>query len=129
MIRRPPRSTLFPYPTLFRSVIPFSEAAVIAVAAIADALALPGIGVDAARNSRNKFLMRQAYERAGVPIPAYRFVTALDDALAAGAEFGYPCILKPTLGAGSHHVYRVDSPEEMEQRFTTAIVGIQSMFW
>src|SRR5256886_14242753 len=73
--------------------------------------------------------MRQAYERAGVPIPSYRFVTELDDALAAGAEFGYPCILKPTLGAGSHHVYRVDSPEEMEQRFTTAITGIQSMFW
>src|SRR3712207_7255218 len=27
MIRRPPRSTLFPYPTLFRSSIDFSDAA------------------------------------------------------------------------------------------------------
>jgi biotin carboxylase len=113
----------------FDGVITFSEAAVIAVAAIAEALGLPGIGVDAARNSRNKLLMRQAYERAGVPIPGYRYVTELDDALAAGAEFGYPCILKPTLGAGSHHVYRVDGPEEMEQRFKTAIVGVESMFW
>jgi hypothetical protein len=113
----------------FDGVITFSEAAVIAVAAVADALGLPSIGVDAARNSRNKLLMRQAYQRAGVPIPAYRYVTELDDALAAGAEFGYPCILKPTLGAGSHHVYRVDGPEEMEQRFKTAIVGIQNMFW
>jgi biotin carboxylase len=113
----------------FDGVITFSEAAVIAVAAVADALGLPGIGVDAARNSRNKFLMRQAYERAGVPIPSYRFVSELDDALAAGAEFGYPCILKPTLGAGSHFVYRVDTAEEMAARFKQAIVGIQNMFW
>ncbi len=113
----------------FDGVITFSEAAVIAVAAVADALGLPGIGVDAARNSRNKFLMRQAYEREGVPIPSYRFVTELDDALAAGRDFGYPVILKPTMGAGSHFVYRVDSAREMELRFNQAIVGIQHMFW
>src|SRR5574342_1218009 len=46
----------------FDGVITFSEAAVIAVAAIADALGLPSIGVEAARNSRNKYLMRQAYQ-------------------------------------------------------------------
>ena len=113
----------------FDGVITFSEAAVIAVAAVADALGLPSIGVDAARNSRNKLLMRQAYQRAGVPIPDFRYVTELDDALAAAAEFGYPVILKPTLGAGSHFVYRVDTPEELTLRFEQAIVGIQNMFW
>jgi biotin carboxylase len=113
----------------FDGVITFSEAAVIAVAAVAEALGLPGIGVDAARNSRNKLLMRQAYERAGVPIPAYRYVTALGDALAAADEFGYPVVLKPTLGAGSHFVYRVDTPEELRLRFGQAIAGIQDMFW
>lgn len=113
----------------FDGVITFSEAAVIAVAAIAEALGLPGIGVDAARASRNKLLMRQAYERAGVPVPRFQFVTELADALAAGEEFGYPVILKPTLGAGSHFVFRVDSPEEMELRFEQAIKGIHDMFW
>jgi biotin carboxylase len=113
----------------FDGVITFSEAAVIAVAAVADALGLPSIGVEAARNSRNKLLMRQAYQRAGVPIPSFRFVAELAEALAAGAEFGYPVILKPTMGAGSHFVYRVDSPEEMELRFGQAIAGIQQMFW
>lgn len=113
----------------FDGVITFSEAAVIAVAAIADALGLPSIGVEAARNSRNKYLMRQAYQRAGAPIPSFRFVTELDDALAAAAEFGYPVILKPTMGAGSHFVFRVDSPPEMEQRFLQAIEGIKEMFW
>jgi biotin carboxylase len=113
----------------FDGVITFSEAAVIAVAAIAEALGLPGIGVDAARCSRNKYLMRQAYERAGVPIPAYRFVTELADALAAAEEFGYPVILKPTMGAGSHFVFRVDDPDEMTLRFRQAIEGIREMFW
>ncbi|TCO60680.1 ATP-grasp domain-containing protein [Actinocrispum wychmicini] len=113
----------------FDGVITFSEAAVIAVAAIAEALGLPTIGVEAARTSRNKYLMRQAYERAGVPVPRFRFVTELADALAAGEEFGYPAILKPTLGAGSHFVFRVDSAEEMELRFTQAIEGIHDMFW
>jgi biotin carboxylase len=113
----------------FDGVITFSEAAVIAVAAIAEALDLPGIGVEAAVCARNKYLMRQAYERAGAPIPSYRFVTELDDALAAAAEFGYPVILKPTMGAGSHFVFRVDTPEEMAQRFRQAIEGIREMFW
>lgn len=113
----------------FDGVITFSEAAVIAVAAVADALGLPGIGVDAARNSRNKLLMREAYQRAGVPIPSFRFVTELADALAAADDFGYPVIIKPTLGAGSHFVYRVDTPAELEQRFNQAIVGIKDMFW
>src|SRR3712207_9583297 len=33
MIRRPPRSTLFPYTTLFRSVVPLAAVAVIAILA------------------------------------------------------------------------------------------------
>src|SRR2546429_6602809 len=34
MIRRPPRSTLFPYTTLFRSVLPFSRSVVPVVATL-----------------------------------------------------------------------------------------------
>src|SRR5262245_5818109 len=44
----------------FDGVITFSEAGVIAAAAIAEKLGLPGIGVEAAVHSRNKMLMRQA---------------------------------------------------------------------
>lgn len=113
----------------FDGVITFSEAAVIAVAAVAEALALPGIGVDAARCSRNKYLMRQAYERAGAPNPRYRFVPTVDDALTAAREFGYPVILKPTMGAGSNFVFKVDDPAELTERFEQATKGIQEMFW
>ncbi|WP_066954635.1 ATP-grasp domain-containing protein [Streptomyces lushanensis] len=113
----------------FDGVITFSESSVITVAAIAEALGLPGIGVPAAVCSRNKYLMRQAYERAGAPIPSFRLVETLDDALAAAEDFGYPVILKPTLGAGSHFVFRVDTPEEMAEHHAQAAEGIRDLFW
>ena len=83
----------------------------------------------AARCSRNKYLMRQAYERAGAPNPRYRFAPEMEDALAAAEEFGYPVILKPTMGAGSHFVFKVDDAEQMVERFEQASNGIQGMFW
>jgi len=111
----------------FDGVFTFSESGVITVAAVAEALGLPGVGVDAARNSRNKLLMRQAHERAGVPHPRYRMVASPDEAAAAAAEFGYPVVLKPTLGAASDFVFRVDTPAELEQRYQVTAEGMQQM--
>ena len=113
----------------FAGVLTFSESAVLAVAAVADALGLPGIGVDAARTSRNKLIMRRAHERGGAAHPDFAFVPDVDAALAAGAEFGYPVILKPTLGAASNFVFKVDSPEQMRLRYLEASAGINRMSW
>ena len=113
----------------FDGVITFSEAAVVAVAAIAEALGLPGIGVEAALNSRNKFLMRQSHEKAGAPIPNYRLVHDLAEAKATANEFGYPVIIKPTLGAGSHLVFKVHDDAQMDERFTQAHEGLKNLFW
>ena len=113
----------------FDGVLTFSESAVVSVAAVAEALGLPGIGVQAAVTSRNKLLMRRAHERAGVPRPAFRFVGDLDAALAAAAEFGYPVILKPTLGAASNFVFRVDTTDELRERYRLAREGIDRMPW
>jgi biotin carboxylase len=111
----------------FDGVFTFSESAVVTVAAVAEALGLPGVGVDAARKSRNKLLMRQAHEQAGVPHPRYRLVTSLGEAVATAAEFGYPVVLKPTLGAASDFVFRVDDAEEMELRYKITVEGIGHM--
>jgi biotin carboxylase len=113
----------------FDGVFSFSESGVMTVAAVADALGLPGVGVDAARLSRNKLLMRQAYQAAGVPIPEFRFVESLDDALATAEEFGYPVILKPTLGAASNFVFRIDNSDEMRQHYAEAVDGLSRMSW
>lgn len=113
----------------FDGVLTFSESGVISVAIVADALGLPGIGVEAARTSRNKILMRQAHELADIPRPRYRFVADLRVALDTASEFGYPVILKPTLGAASNFVFRVDGPEELRLRFPQALAGIEGMTW
>jgi biotin carboxylase len=113
----------------FDGVLTFSESGVLTVAAVAEALGLPGIGVDAARTSRNKLLMRRAHERADIPRPRFRLVPDLPAALEAAAEFGYPVILKPTLGAASNFVFRLDGPEDLRRRFGQALDGIQRMSW
>lgn len=113
----------------FDGVLTFSESAVMTVAVVAEALGLPGIGVEAARASRNKLLMRQAHERADVPRPRFRLVPDLRAALETAEEFGYPVILKPTLGAASNFVFKVDGPQDLRLRFGQALDGIQQMSW
>jgi hypothetical protein len=113
----------------FDGVLTFSEAGVVAVAAVAEALGLPGIGSEAARTSRNKLLMRQAHERADVPRPRFRLVPDLQSALETAEEFGYPVILKPTLGAASNFVFRLDGPGDLRLRFGQALDGMQRMSW
>ncbi|HEX6498916.1 MAG TPA: ATP-grasp domain-containing protein [Micromonosporaceae bacterium] len=113
----------------FDGVLTFSESSVITVAAVAEALGLPGIGVETAVNCRNKYLMRQAYERAGARSPRYRLTHSLAEANAAAEEFGYPVIVKPTHGAGSNFVFKVESPAELAERYAQAEAGSRDMFW
>ncbi len=111
----------------FDGVFTFAESAVATVAVVADALGLPGVGLDAARKSRNKLLMRQAHERAGAAHPRFRYVNTFDEAAATAAEFGYPVVLKPTLGAASSFVFRIDDPESLAVRYRDAAEGIRQM--
>jgi biotin carboxylase len=113
----------------FDGVLTFSESGVLTVAAVAEGLGLPGVGMDPARVSRNKLLMRQAQQRAGVPVPTFRQVPNIPAALAAADDFGYPVIIKPTLGAASNYVFRVDGPDELRTRFAQALEGMTRMSW
>ncbi|TQF06311.1 ATP-grasp domain-containing protein [Kitasatospora acidiphila] len=113
----------------FDGVITFNEAGVIAAAVVADALGLPGIGVETAKASRNKYLMRQAHERGQAAHPRFRYVTSADEAQAAAADFGYPVIIKPTLGAASNFVFKADSAEELAERYQQASEGLGGMYW
>ncbi|MFD6888476.1 ATP-grasp domain-containing protein [Streptomyces sp. NPDC059957] len=113
----------------FDGVITFSESGVLAVAAVAEALGLPSVGVEAARASRNKLLMRQAHERGAAAHPAFRFVAEEAEALAAAEEFGYPVIIKPTLGAASNYVFKADDAAELSERFAQASKGLGELSW
>lgn len=111
----------------FDGVFTFAESSVVAVAVLADALGLPGIGVDAALTSRNKLLMRRAHERGAVPHPRFRSADDLPAALAAADELGYPAVLKPTMGSASSFVFRVNDPGELRRRHRDAVAGLGRM--
>lgn len=113
----------------FEGVLTFSESGVVTTAAVAEALGLPGVGRQTALTCRNKLLMRSAHERAGVPIPRFAPVPDLARALEAAEEFGYPVILKPTLGAASNFVFRADEPRDLRRLFPRALDGINRMSW
>jgi biotin carboxylase len=113
----------------FDGVFTFSESAVVAVAAIGEALGLPSVGTSAAVLSRNKIWMREAHAKAGVPHPEFAFTPDLDTALGAAERIGYPLILKPTLGSGSNFVFRADNPAELRDHFAQAADGIDRMVW
>jgi biotin carboxylase len=94
-----------------------ADRAVPVVAAIAEALRLPGIGREAAEAATNKATMRRRFAAAGVPQPRHAVVRAGEDAGAVEL----PAVLKPVDSAGQRGVFLVRSPEELAARLPRAL--------
>jgi biotin carboxylase len=101
-------------------VLSWDEARILQSAKVAAALGLPGGDPDMVMRCRDKHQTRTALAAAGVPQPQSVMVSSVDDALAAAASIGYPVVLKPRAMAASLGVVRVDTPEELAERFTFA---------
>jgi biotin carboxylase len=98
-----------------------SDRAVVAVAAVAEALGLPGIGVDVAVGLTNKVEMRRRLARAGIPQPRFGSARSLEEAREAVAHVGFPCVLKPADSGGQRGVFRLESTDDLEARFADAL--------
>ena len=98
-----------------------SDRAVPAVAAIAEALGLPGIGSEAARVLTHKVDMRRRLEEAGVPQPRFGPARTLGEALVAAQAVGFPAVIKPADSGGQRGVARLDSVAGVEARFEDAL--------
>ncbi|MFD2333584.1 ATP-grasp domain-containing protein [Cohnella sp. GCM10020058] len=66
---------------------------------------------------RQKHLMRQALDRAGLDNPAYRLANDWEEAEEAAAAIGYPLVLKPVDLASSAFVSLVQNREELQAAF------------
>lgn len=97
-----------------------TEAGLPAAAAIADALRLPGVSLDAARKATNKQVMRDAFETAGLASARYRLCRRLDEAGEAYRELGPRVVVKPVNGAGSRGVSLVTGLDTMVDAFEAA---------
>jgi biotin carboxylase len=74
----------------------------------AEALNLPFHPHHAVLASRNKFIARERFRRAGLPTPEYFLVLIDIDPVEAARSAPYPCVLKPLGLSGSRGVIRAD---------------------
>ncbi len=85
----------------------------VTVASVAEALGLPGIPVAAAKRTKNKALMRAAFDEAGVVNPRWAEVRDESEADAALELVGLPCYVKALDNSASRGTSRVDSVDEL----------------
>lgn len=98
-------------------VVTFWEEDVPTCALVAQRLGLHGNSPAAALRSRSKFRMRQAFLKAGIPVPPFARVSSPASLLKACEEVGLPAVLKPEWGSDSEWVTRVDSTQEALEVF------------
>ena len=94
------------------AVVAVDDQGVVVAARAAERLGLRHNPPDAVAATRDKAAMRERLEAGSVPQPSFRLVPPGADAVAAGAELGYPCVIKPTSRAASQGVIRVDDDTE-----------------
>ncbi|MEO8191665.1 MAG: ATP-grasp domain-containing protein [Acidobacteriota bacterium] len=94
------------------AVVGVDDDTAVAAAAIAQALGLPHVSVQAAEAARHKGRMRELLSAAGVAVPRHRVFPRTSDPSAAAAEVRYPCVLKPTFLAASRGVILAKRPAE-----------------
>ncbi len=97
-----------------------AERAVPIIAELADALGVPGIGVETARMMTNKLMMRRRLEEAGVPQPRFAQLGTAADAAAAAERIGLPAVVKPVDMSGQYGVARVRSVGDIAARLPEA---------
>ncbi|MER3410198.1 MAG: hypothetical protein C4306_08885 [Thermoleophilia bacterium] len=98
-----------------------ADRAVPVVAAVAEALGLPGIGVDTARRLTHKVEMRRTLAAAGIPQPAFGPARTLEEARAALAQVGVPAVLKPADSGGQRGLFRLGSVADLDASFPAAL--------
>jgi biotin carboxylase len=98
-----------------------ADRAVPVVAAVAEALGLPGIGAETAHVMTNKIAMRRLLAEEGVPQPRFAAARTLHEARAAAATVGFPAVLKPADSGGQRGVFRLDSVDDLDAHLHAAL--------
>ena len=101
-------------------VITVGTDASMTVAAVANALGLPGIEFENAEAASNKLKMRQRLEKHGVPIPRFYKCWSLEDLKNITKILSYPLVIKPVDNMGARGVMKLDNEAMIETAFYNA---------
>jgi len=103
-----------------------SDRAVPVVAAVAEALGLPGIGSDTAHVMTHKVAMRRRLAEHGIPQPRFAAVRTHAEAGAAAEAVGFPAVLKPADSSGQRGVFRLRTSDDLDAHLHAALAASSS---
>ncbi len=98
-----------------------ADRAVPVVAAVAEALGLPGIGTETAHLMTNKIAMRRKFADVGVPQPRFAAVRDVAGARSALDRVGLPAVLKPADSGGQRGLFLIRSFDELNAHLHVAL--------
>jgi biotin carboxylase len=98
-----------------------ADRAVPVVAAVAEALSLPGIGNETAHRMTHKVAMRRTLADAGLPQPRFAAARTMHEAHAAAEVVGFPAVLKPADSGGQRGVFQLESIDDIERHLHAAL--------
>jgi biotin carboxylase len=101
----------------FDAVAAVGDAPAVLAADVAEALGIPFHPPAAVRACRDKYLARQLFQAAGLPVPQFFRVPLADAPDAAAGRAPYPCVLKPLGLSASRGVIRANDPAEFRTAF------------
>src|SRR5258705_6272536 len=107
----------------FDGILAVADRPAFVAAIVAEKLGLPYNSPAAVEAARNKFLARQRFQAAGLPVPEFFRVPLDTDPRASASRATYPCVLKPLGLSASRGVIRADNPAE----FVAAFRRIQAL--
>ena len=90
------------------------------LADVREALGVPGLPSVAARNFRDKALMKSVLRAAGLPCARHQLAGTAAEAHAFAAETGFPLVVKPPAGAGSVATFRANDARELQDALDAA---------
>jgi biotin carboxylase len=97
----------------FDAIVAVDDQPAYLAALIAESAGIPFHSVAAARAATNKFLARECFRKAGLPVPGYRRAGLGETAV----DVRYPCVLKPLGLSASRGVIRANNAAEFAAAF------------
>ncbi len=89
------------------------EPGILLAAQLREVFGVEGLSIEQAQRFRDKELMKQALDRAGIRTPHHIAATSVAAVWEAAEAIGFPLILKPIDGAGSADTYRINDINEL----------------
>jgi formate-dependent phosphoribosylglycinamide formyltransferase (GAR transformylase) len=104
-------------------IVALGDRAAYIAALAAERMGIPYNSPDSVAASRNKFLARERFRAAGLPVPNFRRISLTDSPQCAAQQADYPCVLKPLGLSASRGVIRANHSAE----FVGAFARIQKI--